>query len=118
MRPSLLTWLRTSLSTGFASVGGAFLPSNPNLVLKALLAPVSSAAYPCCVEILTLSYHIVSQARRLKICNIELCDCAAVCSRSGISMFWTLVRVIIVIICASHGTCGVAAVFCAILISS
>ena len=53
---------------------------------------VSSAAYPFCVELLTLSYHILSQARRLEICNIEPGDCAAVCSRSGIGMFWTLLR--------------------------
>ena len=34
----------------------------------------SSAAYPCCVELLTLSFSF-SQARRLEICNIEPGDC-------------------------------------------
>ena len=42
----------------------------------------SSAAH-LCVEHFTLSYHFVSQARQLEICNIEPGDCAAVCSRSG-----------------------------------
>ena len=59
-----------------------------------------------------------SQARWLEICNTQPGDCASVCSRSGIGMFWTLLRVIVWVICASHGTCGVAAVFCAALISS
>ena len=44
---------------------------------------VSSAACPCCVELLALSYHILCQARRLEICNIEPGDCAAVCSLGG-----------------------------------
>ena len=44
---------------------------------------VSSAACPCCVELLTISNRILSQARRLEICNIEPGDCAAVCSRSA-----------------------------------
>ena len=43
---------------------------------------VSLAAHPCCVELLTLSYHL-SQARRLGICNIEPGDCAAVCEMSA-----------------------------------
>ena len=89
MRPSLLTWLGTSLSAGFASVWRSSLALLPNLVLQALLA-LSSAACPCCVELLTLSYRILSQARRLETCKIDGdCaavpgDCAAVCSRSGI----------------------------------
>ena len=39
MRPSLLTWLCTSLSAGFASVWWSFLALLPNPVLQALLAP-------------------------------------------------------------------------------
>ena len=63
--------------------GGAFLPSYPNFVLQALRAPFLRLPCPCCVELLTLSYHILSQARRLEICNIEPGDCAAVCSGGG-----------------------------------
>ena len=60
---------------------------------------------------------------RLRFCLLQVGitapgDCVAVCSRSGIGMFWTLLRVIVWVICAFHGTCGVAAVFCATLISS
>ena len=39
MRPSLLTWLCTSLSAGFALVLWSFLALLPNLVLQALLTP-------------------------------------------------------------------------------
>ena len=97
------------------------------LVLQARLAP--SPRLP-----ILGAFHalFLSQARRLEICNIQpvncasVCsrsaftapgNCAAVCSRSGIGMFWTLLRVIVWVICASHDTCGVAAV-CATLISS
>ena len=93
---------------------------------------VSSAAYPCCVELLTLPYHILSQARRLEICNIAHDNSAAVCPRSAslhlatallsalgrAPKIGTLLRVIFWVICASHDTCGVAAVFCTNLISS
>ena len=79
MRPSLLTWLCTSLSAGFASVWWSFLAR-----ATSTSGTVSSAAYPCCVELFTLSYQTLSQARRLEICNIEPGDCAAVCSRSRI----------------------------------
>ena len=82
MRPSLLTWLCTSLSAGFASVGWSFPALSPQSRAPSTSGTVSSAAYPCCMELLTLSHHILSQARRLEICNIEPGDCAAVCSRS------------------------------------
>ena len=70
---------------------------------------VSSAAYLCCVELLTLSYHILSTL------NLATALLSALGRASKIG---TSLRVIVWIICASHGTCGVAAVFCAILISS
>ena len=57
---------------------------------------------------------------RLRCCLL-ICHCtstASVCSKSVIGVFWTLLRVLVWVVCASHGTCGVAAVFCAILISS
>ena len=50
------------------------------LVLVELSCPLTQ----CCVELLPLSYHILSQARRLEICNIEPANCAAVCSRSSV----------------------------------
>ena len=86
MRPSLLTWLCTSLSVGFASVGWSFPALLPQSRASSTSGTVSSAACPCCVELLTLPYHILSQARWLEICNIEPGDCAAVCSRSGIGV--------------------------------
>ena len=83
MRPSLLPWLCTSLSAGFAAVGWSFPALLPKSRASSTSGTVSSAACPCCVELLTLSYHILSQARRLEICNIEPGDCAAVCSGCG-----------------------------------
>ena len=58
---------------------------------------------------------------RLAICTTKPGDCASVCSRSaftapgdcaavcwrwGFNKIWTLLRVIVWVICASHGTCG------------
>ena len=56
----------------------------------------SSAAYLCCVDLFTLSFSLKLVCCQLEISNIVLGDCAAsvncaaVCSRSGIGMFWTL----------------------------
>ena len=102
----------------YLAVGGLCL----GLVeLSCPLTPIScfKAAY-LCVGLFTLSYRFLSlsQARQLEICNIEPGDCAAVCSKSGIGMFWTLLRVIIGAIRAYLCTCVVTAVFCATLISS
>ena len=61
--PSLLTWLCTSLSAGV-----------PRLVELAC----------------SLSLSLSHQARLLEICNIVPGDyAAAICSRSGVGMFWT-----------------------------
>ena len=67
------------------------------------------------VQLLTniLSHCIHSSRRR----HDHMVATAFGRSRLGIKI-WTLVRVISLVICAFHGTCGVAAVFCAILISS
>ena len=110
MRPSLLTWLCTSLSAGLPRWSFLALTT---LVLQARLAP-----FPRLPILGAFHALFLSQARRLEICNILPGNCASVCSRSGIGMFWTLLRVIVWVICASHGTCGVAAVFCATFISS
>ena len=59
MRPSLLTWLCTSLSAGFASVGWSIPALLHQSRASSTSGTVSSAAYPC-VELLTLSYHILS----------------------------------------------------------
>ena len=65
---------------------------------------------------LSCSLTTLCQARLLEICNIvPVCDCAAVCSRSGFSMFWTLLRVMIRAVCAYPCTSGVTAVFSATL---
>ena len=66
----------------------------------------------------SLSLSLSHQARLLEICNIVTGDCAAVCSRSGIGMFWTSLRIIVCIICTYLDTCGVAAVYCVSLITS
>ena len=124
MRPSLLTWLCTSLSAACLGLVELSCPLTQSRA-SSTSGTVSSAAYPCCVELLTISYHILSQARRLEISNVEPGDCAAVCSRSAslhlasallsalsqASKIGTSLRVIVWVICASHGTCGVAAVF-------
>ena len=77
---SLLSWLSTSQSEAFASVWWSPLTQSR---ASSTSGADSSAAY-LCVELFTLSYHCLSQARPLEICNIEPGDCAAVCSRSGI----------------------------------
>ena len=82
MRPSLLTWLCTSLSAG--------LPRWSRLLsyhsrASGTSGTGSSAVYP--LELFTLSF---SQARRLEICNLKTGDCASVCSRSGTNKIWTL----------------------------
>ena len=110
---SLLTWLCT-LAVGPRS-GGGFLPSYPHLVLQARLAPIPRLP----IFVWIFSRYLTTFSLKLagsRSASLHLAT--AVCSRSGIGMFWTLLRVIIGTICASHGTCGVAAVFCAILISS
>ena len=86
MRPSLLTWLCTSLS---ASVGWRFPALSPQSRASSTSGTDSSAAY-LCVELLTLSYHFLSQARWLEVCIIAPGDCDAVCSRSGIGNFLDL----------------------------
>ena len=71
----------------------------------------------CLGGVVTLSHHLLSHARRLEICHSTPGDFAAVSSRSGIGMFWTLLRVLSWVICASHGTYVVPTVFWATLIS-
>ena len=66
---------------------------------------------------LSRSLATLSHARRLEICYSTPSDFAAVSSRSGIGMFWTLLRVLSWVICASHGAYVVATVFWATLIS-
>ena len=97
------------------------------LVLQARLAPIPQLpilAVWSCSRSLSLSLSLKLVCCRLEICNIgpsdcaASVDCAAVCSRSGIGMFWTLLRVIVWAICTSHGTRGVTTAFCATLISS
>ena len=90
MRPSWLTWLCTSLSAG--------LPRWSFLVLLPLSLKLAGSRSAT----LNLAAALLS-ARGLHPCTG---NCAAVCSRSGIGMFWTLLRVLIWVICASHGTWG------------
>ena len=110
MRPSLLTWLCTSLSACLPR--WSFLALLPYSCFKRVWHRFLGCLS---LELFTLYF---SQARRLEISNIHPGDFAAVCSRSGINKIWTLLRVIVWVICASHGTWRVAAACCATLISS
>ena len=67
MRPSLLTWLRTSLWAGLPRWSfPALLP----LSCSSTSGTDSSAAYPCCVELFSLSFSS-SQARLLSARDLQ-----------------------------------------------
>ena len=116
MRPSLLTWLR-NLAVGGVCFGGASFLSHHSRASSAS-GTGSSAAYPCCVDLFSLSLSLKLVCCQLDICNILLGACAAVCSMWCFGIFWTLLRVIVWAICAYLCTCGVTAVFCPTLFPS
>ena len=125
MRPSLLTWLCTSLSAAFVSVWWSFLALLPNLVLQALLAPFLRlpilAVWSFSRSLTTFSLKLAgsrsatlnlatallsAQGRHHCTWRLRCCLLSVGHQKSGPSL-----RVIVWVICASHGTCGVAAVF-------
>ena len=84
MRPSLLTWLCTSLLVGFASVWWSFLVFLPNLVLQALLAPFLRlpilAVWSFSRSLTTFSLKLAGS----RYATLRPGNSAAVCSWSGI----------------------------------
>ena len=88
------------------------------LVLQARLAPIPRLpilAVWRCSRSLSLSQARLLSAWDLQHLTWRLSCCLL---EVGHQKIGTVLRVIVWVICASHDTCGVAAVFCAILTSS
>ena len=94
--------------------GGAFLLSS-TLVLEARLAPIPRLP----IFAVRSFSRSLSPSLMLVCCRFEICNIVpAPTPRSGVGRFWTLLRVIVCVICTYLGTCGVTTVFCATLINS